>query len=60
MSDLLEGTRRRMGISILFCCQTQDKRRQNKNEHPFLFRSKNEPMHQFILNTPRLLQKQNR
>ncbi len=60
MSDLLGGDRRRMSISILFCSQTQDKRRQNKDEHPFLFGSKNEPMHQLILNTPRRLQKQNR
>ena len=60
MSDLLQGNRRRMGSSILFCRQTQDKRRQNKNEHPFLFRSKNEPMHQLILSTPRRVQKQNR
>ena len=45
MGDLLGGDHRRMGISILFCSQTQHKRRQNKDENPFLFGSKNEPMH---------------
>jgi hypothetical protein len=39
-----------MGIPVLFRRYAEQKRGQDKNEHPFLLGSKNKGVHQLIIN----------